>query len=83
MEEYANPEAHKLSSRFSEALISPKRLHFSESQSSVDQSEIVEMEEAPNNLEVKLRKAFLSMLGRRARLHFEMLEAIRKVEQLN
>jgi hypothetical protein len=41
------------------------------------------MEEAPNNLEVKLRKALLSMLGRRARLHFEILEAIRKVEQLN
>jgi hypothetical protein len=68
---------------FSEVPLKPRCLHFSESPSSLYQVEENKKEEAPSILHEGLRKAFLTMLGKRARLDLHMQVTKAKVDQLN
>ena len=68
---------------FSEAPLKPRCLNFSESPSSLYQVEENKKEEAPIKLIEDLSKAFLIMLGKRARLDLQMQVTKAKVDQLN
>ena len=56
---------------FSETPLLPRYLHFSESESSLNQQEEDYQQEAPNKLLLALAKAFVCMVGRKARLDLQ------------
>jgi hypothetical protein len=68
---------------FSEAPLKPRRLHFSEAFSSQGDAEELKRPEVPSKLVEGLAKAFLLMVGRRARLDLQMQVTKAKVDQLN
>ena len=68
---------------FSEAPLKPRCLQFSEAPSLPSIYERKSSPEAPSKLVTQLSKAFLCMLGRRARLHLQMDVIRRKNQQLN
>ena len=65
-------EPQFLGDSFSEAPMVPRRLQFSTSPPSLDLTEERNRNEAQNKLALLLGNAFLSMLGRRARLDLQM-----------
>jgi hypothetical protein len=65
---------------FSEAPLKPRCLHFPEAASSPSKHVLRSNPEASNRLLLPLTRAFLCMLGRRARLHLQM-EMIRIMNQ--
>ena len=68
---------------FSEAPLKPRCLQFSEAPSSPSRHVRKLNPEAPSKLFPPLKRAFLSMLGRRARLQLQMDVVRRKNQQLN
>ena len=68
---------------FSEAPLKPRCLNFSESPSSHCQHEENKMKEAPTKLLQSLSKAFLTMIGQKARFDLQMQVTKAKVEALN
>ena len=60
------PEAPLLDDCFSEAPLVPRRLHFSESPSSLDTPEELKMPEAPSSLYKALGKALFLLVARYA-----------------
>ena len=68
---------------FSEAPLKPRCLQFSEAPSSPGNLVRKLSPEAPSKLVPPLTRAFLSMLGRRARLHLQMDVVRCKNQQLN
>jgi hypothetical protein len=78
-----NAEAPVGDDCFSEGPLMPRRLSFSQSQASQELQEETKRPEAPSKLFTTLGKAFVSMLGRRARLDLRMQLTKAKVDQLN
>jgi hypothetical protein len=68
---------------FSEAPLKPRCLNFSETPSSQCQLEENKMKEAPNKLVLSLSKAFLTMIGQKARFDLQMQVTKAKIEVLN
>ena len=56
---------------FSETPLLPRCLHFSESESSHNQQEEEHQQEAPSKLSQALKRAFLSMQGKKARMNLQ------------
>ena len=71
VEASALSEAPINSKCFSETPLLPRYLHFSESESSLNQQEEDYQQEAPNKLLLALAKAFVCMVGRKARLDLQ------------
>jgi hypothetical protein len=78
-----NAEAPVGDDCFSEGPLIPRRLSFSQSQASQGLQEETKRPEAPSKLLTSLGKAFISILGRRARLDLRMQLTKAKVDQLN
>jgi hypothetical protein len=68
---------------FSEAPLIPRRLSFSQAQPSHGLQEEMKAPEAPSKLVEELAKAFLLMVGRRARLDLRIQVTKARVDQLN
>jgi hypothetical protein len=77
------PEAPVVDDCFSEAPLVPRRLSFSQAQPSHGLQEEMKGPEAPSKLVEGLAKAFLLMVGRRARLDLRMQVTKARVDQLN
>jgi hypothetical protein len=77
------PEAPMVDDCFSEAPLAPRRLSFSQAQPSHGLQEEIKGPEAPSKLFEGLAKAFLLMVGRRARLDLRMEVTKARVDQLN
>ena len=76
-------EAPSVDECFSEAPLVPRRLSFYESQASHEVVNGLSRPEAPSELVAALAKAFVAMVGRRARLELRMQVTKAKVDQLN
>lgn len=68
---------------FFEIPLVPRYLHFSESESSLNQLEEDYQDEAPNKLLLALARAFVCMVGRKARLDLQQKLIDTKNQQLN